>query len=230
MSLSDKVSDYIGQQPAGFPILASDIVEEMLPVNHTEEDIKKTRQNVYVIVARLLQKEEGFCRYTTGVYYRTDSHCKNISMDILIQRLFIKDLDGEVFGYITGESLAYQLGYIKEQPHKLQIATNSWRKQIDEDQLGVEVSAPAVPVSSENAELLQLLDLLKWHPEITNKESNCRKLVTYALQNDVDTIELMSLAVQHYSQKVTLTVAKLTPYYLKAKQRYSLQGMVTENS
>lgn len=223
MNLSDQVQEYIEVQPVGNPIMASEIVDEMLPARYTEEEEKKIRQNVYVIVARLLRKGNGLERYASGIYYRTDDESKEISKKILVERLFLNSLQGEVMGYVTGSSFAWEQGFLERKPRKLHIASNNWRKQADEDDLSIEISAPPRCVTDQNVEILQLLDLLKWDLELTCSESNCKKIATYVYEHDLDPLEIMSLAVQCYSQKVVLNLAKLTPYYIRICKHHAVK-------
>lgn len=224
MNLSDKVQDYIKKQDPGTPILASDIVEMMLPVPYTEEEEKRIRQNVYVILARMLQKRNGFQRYSSGIYYRVDENNPEIATEELIERLFLKDNQGNVTGYVTGESFAYQLGFIEDAPSVVQISSNNWRKQANEDSLAIEITAPPRYVTDQNMLILQFLDLLKWDLSLTLKERNCRKLASYIYETEMDPLEVMTIAVRFYSQKVILSAAKLAPYYLKIRQQATAES------
>ena len=222
MSLSKAIRTYINNHPAGEAMIAADIVEHNLPHTYTIEEEKKIRQNVYVILNRFLKTCENFKRYDTGIYYRTDEHTQEISKSSLIHRLFIENEKGESCGYFSGDTFAFMEGYREKSPHEKEIVSNYWRRKIDTNVLGIKVSAPPIEITDENMKLLQLLDVLKWKPDITKDPTIRKSIIRYIFNHELDGIELMSLAVQHANKKTVLSIARLTPKYVEARKHPAL--------
>lgn len=127
MSLSKQIYKFVHDQAPGEALLVSDIIDYHLPDVYTETEERKLRQNVYVILNRLVQREETINRYDTGIYYRTDGDTPYINQSSLIKRLFIENYKGEKFGYYTHDLCSPLRGAEADPPEQPEVVSDFWR-------------------------------------------------------------------------------------------------------
>lgn len=221
MTFTQKVHEYIVSQPEGDPIFIDDIVYEI--GEDEREGEKKIRQTVTVICSRLLKTLKGFYRFEVGIYFYTANERASINHKELTRRLYLENKQGEVHGLLVDDSLAFRHGFIRDRGETTYIMTNNWRRaQKCSVQEPVKLSAPPVEITADNVHYLEILELIKWDPQLTEEEDTKIKLVNMTKKYNLYSIRLMALAVTYYNQKVVLAVAKLAPAYLK--ERYGDTG------
>ena len=225
MSLSKQIYKFVHEQVPGEALLVSDIIDYHLPDVYTETEERKLRQNAYVILNRLVQKEETFKRYDTGIYYRTSEDILQINQSSLITRLFIENYKGEKFGYYTHDLCLRLHGGEVGPPEQREVVSNFWRRQIDTSILGIKVVAPMVELTSNNIQMLQLLDVLRCDSTITQNQHVRQSIVNYILKHDIGLAELMALAVTHTNKKVVYSLALLSLDYVVEKKKEQIHGV-----
>jgi hypothetical protein len=136
------------------PIFLNDLKIEGLSENAVRQSVK-----------RLVAK--GFLeRYDNGIYYipKAGGLLEKSYLDplLVIMRKYVMN-KYETYGYITGLSFVNQLGLTTQMPAVIEIVTNTEATNGRTVMVGsqkVRVKKSAVPVSNNNAELLQLLDCI----------------------------------------------------------------------
>lgn len=136
------------------PIFLNDLKIEGLSENAVRQSVK-----------RLVAK--GFLeRYDNGIYYipKAGGLLGKSYLDplLVIMRKYVRN-KYETYGYITGLSFVNQLGLTTQMPAVIEIVTNTEATNGRTVMVGsqkVRVKKSAVPVSNNNAELLQLLDCI----------------------------------------------------------------------
>ncbi len=136
------------------PIFLNDLKIEWLSENAVRQSVK-----------RLVAK--GFLeRYANGIYYipKAGGLLEKSYLDplLVIMRKYVMN-KYETYGYITGLSFVNQLGLTTQMSAVIEIVTNTEATNGRTVMVGsqkVRVKKSAVPVSNNNAELLQLLDCI----------------------------------------------------------------------
>lgn len=136
------------------PIFLNDLKIEGLSENAVRQSVK-----------RLVAK--GFLeRYDNGIYYipKAGGLLEKSYLDplLVVMRKYVRN-KYETYGYITGLSFVNQLGLTTQMPAVIEIVTNTEATNGRTVMVGsqkVRVKKSAVPVSNNNAELLQLLDCI----------------------------------------------------------------------
>ena len=150
------------------PIFLNDLSVEGISENAVRQSVKR-------LVAY------GFLeRYDSGIYYIPKSGGllgkSYLDPSIVIMRKYVEN-NSNKYGYITGLSFANQLGLTTQMPAVIEIVTNREATNGRTLMVGnqkVRVKKSAIPVSEDNAELLQLLDSVgqaEKYTELTMKET-----------------------------------------------------------
>jgi len=134
------------------PIFLNDLMIDGLSENAVRQAVKRLVAN-------------GFLeRYDSGIYYipRQGGVLGKSYLDpfLVIIRKYVKS-KSETYGYVTGISFVNQLGLTTQMPAVIEIVTNREATNGRTIMVGnqkVRIKKPAVVVSDNNAELLQLLD------------------------------------------------------------------------
>ena len=134
------------------PIFLNELSIEGLTENAVRQSVKRLVAN-------------GFMeRYDNGIYYipKQGSLLGKSYLDplLVIMRKYVGN-KSETYGYITGISFVNQLGLTTQVPAVIEIVTNKEAtngRMITVGNQKVRVKKSSVPVSDNNAELLQLLD------------------------------------------------------------------------
>lgn len=146
-------------------------------------------------------------RFQKGVYYRAKQTVfgkARPSTETLEAQLLIRRGD-DIIGYETGVSLMNQMGLTTLVPKKREIATNAYRKIINDKY--IIARKPVITVNAGNFRYLQLLDVIRDLPEAPVDTENPRALLrAFAEKNALDTVEALTYAKQHYSQKTLLNL------------------------
>lgn len=134
------------------PIFLNDLTIQGLSENAVRQAVKRLVAN-------------GFLeRYDNGIYYipKRDGLLGKSYLDpsLVIMRKYIQS-KSEIYGYVTGESFANQLGLTTQMPAVIEVVTNREAtngRTITVGSERVRIKKAPIMVSDSNADLLQLLD------------------------------------------------------------------------
>lgn len=136
------------------PIFISDIQLENINDNSLRQYFKR------------MVKSGDLVRFDTGIYYlpKPSRLLSKTYMDPLkvIIRKYIKN-DTSTFGYFTGASFANQIGLTTQMPAVMEIVTNKESTKGRMVTIGgqsIRLKRPAITVTQENADLLQVIDAI----------------------------------------------------------------------
>lgn len=212
MNLTKLVQTYICSQKIGSPIFISDIMHYIEKYTDEDKESHQVRKNVNVILMRLMKEDKSLKRFGTGVYYRdkieqTDE--SGIDSIELIERTYLRDKRGNVFGYLTGETYLHKLGLIKNNPSEIIVATNEKRKgNFEITDVNFKLMNPPTTVTNKNYRYLQILDLIK-NDLIKGDTLQYNYALTHYMNNHhLEVAKLIAFAVDFYSQKVVLRAAE----------------------
>ena len=125
------------------PIFLNDLTIQGLSENAVRQAVKRLVAN-------------GFLeRYDNGIYYFPKR-----DPSLVIMRKYIQS-KSEIYGYVTGESFANQLGLTTQMPAVIEVITNREAtngRTITVGSERVRIKKAPIMVSDSNADLLQLLD------------------------------------------------------------------------
>ena len=134
------------------PIFLNDLSVEGISENAVRQSVKR------LVASGFLE------RYDSGIYYIPKSGGllgkSYLDPSIVIMRKYVES-NSNKYGYITGLSFANQLGLTTQMPAVIEIVTNREATNGRTLMVGnqrVRVKKSTIPVSEDNAELLQLLD------------------------------------------------------------------------
>ncbi len=134
------------------PIFLNDLSVEGMSSNAVRQSVKRLAAS-------------GFLeRYDSGIYYIPQKGGllgkSYLDPSVVIMRKYVENRSNK-YGYITGLSFANQLGLTTQMPAVIDVVTNREATNGRMLMIGnqkVRVKKSSIPVSEENAELLQLLD------------------------------------------------------------------------
>jgi hypothetical protein len=198
--ITKKIADIPYGQAFQTDVIAEAMAEEYkVPVN-------KARPITNVTLKRLADK--GLIeRYQKGVYYRARQTVfgKARPSEELIETQLLTRRGDEIIGYETGFSLMNKLGLTTQVPKRREIATNAYRKNIDDR--FIIVRKPVITVNTGNFRYLQLLDVIRDLQEAPVDVENPKGLLrNFAEKSNLDTVQALTYARQHYPQKTLLNL------------------------
>lgn len=198
--ITDKITDIPYGQPFQSDIIAGEMAEEYgIPIH-------KAKGITNVTLKRLADR--GLIeRFQKGVYYRAKQTVfgKARPSEEIIEAQLLTRRGNEIIGYETGISLMNKIGLTTLVPKKREIATNAYRKSIDER--FITVRKPVVTVNADNARYLQFLDVIRDLPEVHVDAENAKALLhAFAERNELETLKALAYARQHYPQKTLLNL------------------------
>lgn len=157
------------------PIFLSELSMEGISDNAVRQSVKR------LVASGFLE------RYDSGIYYIPKSvgllGKSYLDPSAVIMRKYVEK-NANKYGYITGLSFANQLGLTTQMPAVIEIVTNREATNGRTIMVGnqkVRVKKSVIPVSEDNAELLQLLDSVgqaEKYTELTIEET-VDVLITY---------------------------------------------------
>ncbi|NJD02246.1 MAG: hypothetical protein FIA99_06535 [Ruminiclostridium sp.] len=198
--ITNKIADIPYGQSFQTDIIAEAMAEEYaIPVH-------KAKPITNVTLKRLADR--GLIeRFQKGVYYRAKQTVfgkARPSEDILEAQLLTRR-GNEIIGYETGLSLMNKIGLTTLVPKKREIATNAYRKNINDRY--IIARKPVITVNAGNFRYLQLLDVIRDLPEAPVDAENPKALLhAFTEKNGLDTVETLTYAKQHYPQKTLLNL------------------------
>ena len=157
------------------PIFLNDLLVEGISENAVRQSVKRLVACGFLV------------RFDSGIYYIPKSGGllgkSYLDPSVVIMRKYVEN-NSNKYGYITGLSFANQLGLTTQMPAVIEIVTNREATNGRTLMVGnqkVRVKKSVIPVSEDNAELLQLLDSVgqaEKYTELTIEET-VDVLITY---------------------------------------------------
>ena len=172
------------------PIFLNELSIEGMSENAVRQSVKRLAAN-------------GFLeRYDNGIYYMPKQGGvldKNyLDPNLVIMRKYVRS-KSETYGYITGISFVNQLGLTNQMSAVIEIVTNKEAtngRMITIGNQKVRIKKSSVPVSDNNAELLQLLDGISYAEKYTElpMEETIDKILSYVKQKEFTKEQLSEVA------------------------------------
>lgn len=117
-------------------------------------------------------------RVQPGVFCFKNSSFNDL--DVIKAKYILRN--GKRIGYITGTSMAYQLG-LCEKPELLQIATNkeagTHGRTVKCGEVKVKIKGPLTPITEDNHIILSLLDILQFGKKYLKSQSDYREIGSF---------------------------------------------------
>jgi len=201
------ITNKIADIPYGQVFQTDDIAEAVAEEHKVH--IHKAKPITNVTLKRLADR--GLIeRFQKGVYYRTKQTVFGTARpsEELIEAQLLTRRGDEIIGYETGFSLMNKIGLTTLVPKKREIATNAYRKNIDDR--FIIVRKPVVTVNAGNFRYLQFLDVIRDLPEAHVDAENPKALLhAFAARNELDAVNTLTYARQHYPQKTLLSLVDI---------------------
>ena len=196
MNIIELIDKYVNKYDIGTPIYSKDICEYVLAVYYTNVNV------INEYINRYEEKHDDFIRYRKGIYYRavkTPFGYSKIDYNKLINDLYLCDID-QVYGYISGPTLANKIGLTTQMAKEEYIVTNNNRVVSDID--NIKLIKPPVIVTRDNYKILQVLDLLLNKYDVYYDCENPNKVIhNYIIDNNINFEKLL-----YYSKYYNKTV------------------------
>ena len=180
MNIIELIDKYVNKYNIGTPIYSKDICEYVMGLYYTNVNV------INEYIHRYEEKHDDFIRYRKGIYYRavkTPFGFSNIDYNKLIHDLYLCNID-QVYGYISGPTLANKIGLTTQIAKEEYIVTNNNRVVSDID--NIKLIKPPVVVTRDNYKILQVLDLLLNKYDVYYDCENPNKVIyTDIIDNDI---------------------------------------------
>jgi len=155
----DFVTESVGATSYGVPIQAASVANSLAEAFSL--DVTKARKLANVYLKRLA--DQGvISRLKKGIYARAKMSALGAftpGRDKIIAETLLRDGD-EIIGYETGASFLNHVGLSTLLPRHRHIATNSYRATVP-SYTGITLKKPIIPVTTQNAPYLQMLELFR---------------------------------------------------------------------
>lgn len=208
----DMLFDYlVSNYEKGEPIFLTDIVIEGM----TEENIRYHLKK--------LTDDGIICRFESGVYYIPKINVfgdqSTLSAETVALHKYVYR-KGKRVGFYSGYTLANRLGLSTQVPFKEEITSNYAPAQVREISIKNRkfvIRRPAIPVTEENAYVLQFLDCLKDIDKSAEEDMKaCGKILTdYAAEHRI-TKELVDQFLDYYPLKIYKAIYETGVKYVSA--------------
>ena len=196
MNIIEMIDKYVNKYDIGTPIYSKDICEYVLAVYYTNVNV------INEYINRYEEKHDDFIRYRKGIYYRavkTPFGYSKIDYNKLINDLYLCDID-QVYGYISGPTLANKIGLTTQMAKEEYIVTNNNRVVSDID--NIKLIKPPVIVTRDNYKTLQVLDLLLNKYDVYYDCENPNKVIyNYIIDNNINFENLLYYS-KYYNKNV----------------------------
>ncbi|MFZ3131343.1 MAG: DUF6088 family protein [Desulfosporosinus sp.] len=183
----------------------TDIIAEAMAEEY-KVPIQKAKPITNVTLKRLADR--GLIeRFQKGVYYRARQTVFGTARpsEELIEAQLLTRRGDEIIGYETGFSLMNKIGLTTLVPAKREIATNAYRKNVDDR--FIIVRKPVVTVNAGNFRYLQFLDVIRDLPEASVDAVNPKAILhSFVEKNELDPVKALTFARQNYPQKTLLNL------------------------
>ena len=181
MNIIELIDKYVNKYNIGTPIYSKDICEYVMGLYYTNVNV------INEYIHRYEEKHDDFIRYRKGIYYRavkTPFGFSNIDYNKLINDLYLCNID-QVYGYISGPTLANKIGLTTQIAKEEYIVTNNNRVVSNID--NIKLIKPPVVVTRDNYKILQVLDLLLNKYDVYYDCENPNKVIhNYIIDNDIN--------------------------------------------
>ena len=196
MNIIELIDKYVNKYDIGTPIDSKDICEYVLALYYTNVNV------INEYINRYEEKHDDFIRYRKGIYYRavkTPFGFSKIDYNKLINDLYLCDID-QVYGYISGPTLANKIGLTTQMAKEEYIVTNNNRVVSDID--NIKLIKPPVIVTRDNYKILQVLDLLLNKYDVYYDCENPNKVIyNYIIDNNINFENLLYYS-KYYNKNV----------------------------
>ena len=196
MNIIELIDKYVNKYDIGTPIYSKDICEYVLALYYTNVNV------INEYINRYEEKHDDFIRYRKGIYYRavkTPFGFSKIDYNKLINDLYLCDID-QVYGYISGPTLANKIGLTTQMAKEEYIVTNNNRVVSDID--NIKLIKPPVIVTMDNYKILQVLDLLLNKYDVYYDCENPNKVIyNYIIDNNINFENLLYYS-KYYNKNV----------------------------
>ena len=196
MNIIELIDKYVNKYDIGTPIYSKDICEYVLALYYTNVNV------INEYINRYEEKHDDFIRYRKGIYYRavkTPFGFSKIDYNKLINDLYLCDID-QVYGYISGPTLANKIGLTTQMAKEEYIVTNNNRVVSDID--NIKLIKPPVIVTRDNYKTLQVLDLLLNKYDVYYECENPNKVIyNYIIDNNINFEKLLYYS-KYYNETV----------------------------
>lgn len=196
MNIIELIDKYVNKYDIGTPIYSKDICEYVLTLYYTNVNV------INEYINRYEEKHDDFIRYRKGIYYRavkTPFGFSKIDYNKLINDLYLCDID-QVYGYISGPTLANKIGLTTQMAKEEYIVTNNNRVVSDIDNIKL-IKAPVI-VTRDNYKILQVLDLLLNKYDVYYDCENPNKVIyNYIIDNNINFENLLYYS-KYYNKNV----------------------------
>lgn len=203
--------DFIAKRVAAIPheqLFPTQVIAETMAEAYAIP-IRQAKKITNVNLKRLADKGE-LERFQKGVYYRAKQTVfgkVRPTVSALVVQVLTRRGD-RVIGYETGASLVNKLGLTTLVPRKREIATNAYRKKLNDT--SVVVKKPVAVVDRDNYRYFQLLDTIRDLPQMPiDAENPIALLRAFVEKNKIDLTRALTYARKYYSQKTVLGVVDL---------------------
>ena len=204
LTYGEFITNKIAVIPYGQPF-QTDIIAEAMAEEYAIP-VHKAKPITNVTLKRLADR--GLIeRFQKGVYYSAKQTVfgKACPSEDILEAQLLTRRGNEIIGYETGLSLMNKIGLTTLVPKKREIATNAYRKNINDRY--IIARKPVITVNAGNFRYLQLLDVIRDLPEAPVDAENPKALLhAFAEKNGLDTLETLTYARQHYPQKTLLNL------------------------
>ena len=178
-------------------IIASDLATSGLPKAVVRRQLKQ------------LTDQGKLRRYDTGIYYLPKKTIFNTeaqpSREAIIEKKYLKNND-EYIGYLSGLSLANQLGLTTQVPVVVEVVSNKASRDYREVKLGnatIILRKPKVDITQRNYRALQFLDLLKDIDALSElSKSELQKKLLAFMQRTQLTFAMLEPYIAYYPDKL----------------------------
>jgi len=204
LTYGDFITNKIADIPYG-QAFQTDVIAEAMADEYAIP-VHKAKPITNVTLKRLADR--GLIeRFQKGVYYRAKQTAfgKARPSEEVLEAQLLTRRGNEIIGYETGYSLMNKLGLSTLVPVKREIATNAYRKNVNDR--FIIIRKPVVTVNAGNYRYLQLLDVIRDMPEASIDAVNPKALLhAFVERNGLDTVQALTYARQHYPQKTLLNL------------------------
>lgn len=207
MLLDYLVSNY----EKGEPIFLTDIVIEGMAEENIRYHLKK------------LTDDGIICRFESGVYYipkiNVFGEPSTLSAETVALHKYVYR-KGKRVGFYSGYTLANRLGISTQVPFKEEIISNyapALVREISIKNRKYVIRRPVIPVTDENAYVLQLLDCLKDIDKSAEEDmKSCGKILTEYARKHKITKDLVDQFLQYYPIKIYKAIYETGVEYVSA--------------
>ena len=204
------VIEYIDKYLCDEPIFLEEIRNYVVHKTNikNKKELDKVYANINVIINRM-NSEKKIKTYSKGIYYKpTNNILGEMPLDKtkIINKKYLKNNNGKINGYITGEKLFNQLGLTTQIPNTTIIVTNNYNRKDDYkvEYLNIILRKSKIKITNENYQYLQLIDILANKDKINIKNKKYNEIIynEYIIKNKLDFEKIIKYARETKNKKI----------------------------